>query len=638
MCGIFALLCDSECRHGADCRLRQLDLSQQLWCHRGPDGLASLAVDQRLLLAGCVLHQRGDRARLQPVERLDGGRRRVLLWNGELFYCTDPRVDLAGSDTEAVSRLLHQCLSLDELLVALGCLGGPHAFFYYASDLSLILFGRDLLGRRSLLLTEADGRHLVWSSVALDQSASGDDSWAWTEVPACGVFSLSLAPPSESTAPPVLMLHPYDLYSDDGNEATPPSLCGRPVSLSSRTGVRRFVIDTEAVRRPPDAVAAAAAAEEQQQPQPLDAPPWLAAEVDTFERLLSDSVACRVQLCSSPYPPPAPTELSKVQPLWIRQSSIAVLFSGGVDSTLVAALAARHAPPQQSIDLLNVAFEQAPPKPNPTLAKARDKNRGKKSQHSRGTDPQDSGGGFNVPDRLTGIESLAELRHLLPGRHFNFVTIDVTLKELQEARTQRISQLCSPCLTVLDDSLGCAVWFAARGEGFLTPELNRHLQLAQQVTYRSPSKVILCGMGADELLCGYSRHRYIYSQHGYPAVAAEVSMEIKRIAQRNLGRDDRMVADHGREARFPYLDERLVAYLANLPPWKKADLSRDRGQGEKLLLRCCAARLGLALAAVRPKRAMQFGSRIAKCENRRERGDQACDRLRPAGGHKEAAG
>uniref|UniRef100_F6W699 Asparagine synthetase domain-containing protein 1 n=1 Tax=Ornithorhynchus anatinus TaxID=9258 RepID=F6W699_ORNAN len=139
--------------------------------------------------------------------------------------------------------------------------------------------------------------------------------------------------------------------------------------------------------------------------------------------------------------------------------------------------------------------------------------------------------------------------------------------------------------------------------------------------------VVLTGIGADEQLAGYSRHRARFEAHGPAGLTEELAMELGRISSRNLGRDDRVIGDHGKEARFPFLDEDVVSFLNSLPVWEKADLTLPRGIGEKLLLRLAAQELGLPGAAVLPKRAMQFGTRIAKMENRGEKASDKCQRL-----------
>ncbi|XP_022105426.1 asparagine synthetase domain-containing protein 1-like isoform X2 [Acanthaster planci] len=235
------------------------------------------------------------------------------------------------------------------------------------------------------------------------------------------------------------------------------------------------------------------------------------------------------------------------RPHWQCHSRVAILFSGGIDSMVIAAFADRCIPKEESVDLINVAFQQLP------------KTSGKTS-----ADRENQEESYDVPDRLTGRAGLEELRKLNPERRWNFVEVNVTFEELRKMRGERVSDLIYPLQSVMDDSIGCAIWFAARGQGLLTTETG----IAQQ-PYESPAKVVLVGMGADEQLAGYSRHRTKFKSSGWSGLVCEVNMEVSRIASRNLGRDDRIISDHGREARFPFLDEDVVNYLNHLPIWLK---------------------------------------------------------------------
>ena len=48
-----------------------------------------------------------------------------------------------------------------------------------------------------------------------------------------------------------------------------------------------------------------------------------------------------------------------------------------------------------------------------------------------------------------------------------FHQIDVDKESLVDRRQSHVRHLIYPCNTVLDDGIGCALWFAGRGEGML---------------------------------------------------------------------------------------------------------------------------------------------------------------------------
>jgi asparagine synthetase B (glutamine-hydrolysing) len=62
-----------------------------------------------------------------------------------------------------------------------------------------------------------------------------------------------------------------------------------------------------------------------------------------------------------------------------------------------------------------------------------------------------------------------------------------------------------------------ALYFAARGVGKV-----RSCPEAQSEPYTSPARMLLNGLGADELLGGYGRHRTAFKAGGWPAVIDEV--------------------------------------------------------------------------------------------------------------------
>ncbi|KAI4467711.1 asparagine synthetase domain-containing protein 1 [Holotrichia oblita] len=133
--------------------------------------------------------------------------------------------------------------------------------------------------------------------------------------------------------------------------------------------------------------------------------------------------------------------------------------------------------------------------------------------------------------------------------------------------------------------------------------------------------VLLVGMGADELFGGYSRHRAALKRNGWLGLYNSLNEDWQNISHRNLARDDRVVSDHGRQLRTPYLDENVVDFVRDLNCWEKTCPFSDipAGVGDKILLRTLGYHMGLQTVSSFKKRALQFGSKIANSK------ENACD-------------
>ncbi|XP_070770824.1 asparagine synthetase domain-containing protein 1 [Enoplosus armatus] len=611
MCGIFCLLSLSPA---------QLEWDKTVHEHlkrRGPDWSQDLTVGGtspccQCLFSAHVLHMRG-LLTPQPVQDNTGN---VLVWNGEVFGGLPVMPE--ENDTAVVSQRLSSCNSPSEILSVLSTIRGPWGFVYYQKAGDYLWFGRDFFGRRSLLWKfEAEVNVLTLTSVASQSSGPGQS--AWQEVPAIGAYRIDLKAVSEAGSV-TFEVYPW---ARGGNDLV--SSCSETMLESVPNGCTAVMNQSGLILASPvsplNTFIPKSLNEKEIHPNchscVKDLEKLLASkekndEVKRVIDVLGEAVRRRVHSL--------PFRVNDSSPPTKDHASVAILFSGGIDSMILAVLADRHIPAHQPIDLLNVAFKLQEPKTQKESAKKPKKHKNKPTDSKTdGADSQTSSP-FDVPDRITGKAGLKELQDLNPERRWNFVEINVAQEELQKMRHERISHLVHPLDTVLDDSIGCAVWFAARGTGFITEDND-------QRPFTSSAKVILTGIGADEQLAGYSRHRVRFKMSGHEGLIQELAMELGRISSRNLGRDDRVIGDHGKEARFPYLDEDVVSYLNSLPLWEKADLSLPRGVGEKLLLRLTAKQLGLGQSAVLPKRAMQFGSRIAKMEDKREKASDKCTRL-----------
>jgi asparagine synthetase B (glutamine-hydrolysing) len=159
----------------------------------------------------------------------------------------------------------------------------------------------------------------------------------------------------------------------------------------------------------------------------------------------------------------------------------------------------------------------------------------------------------------------------------------------------------------MDLSIAYALYFAARGTGLAVTS-----QTTNSSVYTTPARVLLSGLGADELFGGYTRHATAFNRHGFSSLLDELELDVSRLGKRNLGRDDRVISHWGREARFPYLDESLVKWAVECPIWEKCGFQTTMSKQTDVLgiepgkkvLRLLAHELGMQSAAQGKKRAV----------------------------------
>lgn len=181
------------------------------------------------------------------------------------------------------------------------------------------------------------------------------------------------------------------------------------------------------------------------------------------------------------------------------------------------------------------------------------------------------------------------------------------------AHRDTVISLIHPHNTEMDLSIANALYFASRGVGVASDQKPETSTL-----YSTPARVLLSGLGADELFGGYTRHSTAFNRHGYQGLIDELELDVNRLGKRNLGRDDRVISYWGKEARFPFLDESLVKWAVESPIDDKCGFTLDKAvviddQGiepEKKVLRLLAYSLGMHSVAHEKKRAVRIISNV----------------------------
>lgn len=521
--------------------------------NRGPNS-SRIAYRDGIFYHGTVLWQQGSAYCAQPVMSTDV----IMLFNGDLYMkCLS---DNKTSDTEYLFERLNSVDSEGGLLSIFKTITGPFSIICHFK--SKLYFARDQLGRNSLII----GRHKESIFLCSVVDPAGEEIEAF-ELPPLGIYSID-------TSLQECNLFPYQNLDNHEHNINQLDMLRKiiPVNVQHQINPEWMMTSFNIPQYTFEDIGKNQLVDSNFFDNLLNNPA-IHKTCDIFLKLLSKSVEERVlktqKLCKN-------CILS--EKATCNHSHIGILFSGGVDCSMLSVLANNSIDLDKPIDLMNVSFEKV------TYDKIKTDNIN-----------------WNVPDRLTGLETVEELRRLCPDRQWNFIEINVTRAELGE-HLKKLSSLIFPLSTVLDESIGAALYFASRGRGTI-----------DGVKYESPNRVILIGSGADELFGGYSRHRNAFrrSTPDRDILLEELNLDWARLPTRNLARDDRVIGDNGVTVRAPFIEENFVSFVQKLKPLQRCFPALPEGIGDKLLLRICAYKLGLKNCSKFRKRALQFGSRIA---------------------------
>lgn len=339
-------------------------------------------------LHASVLHMRGKCPAAQPISFTSkrDAQNCALCWNGECYtynemdgtadgnmveLISSTTSDEEQSDTILVTKLVQQAIAHsgmgehEAIADVMSRIHGEYSFILYVPSTETelegcIYYGRDCLGRRSLLVNKSLQGVVAVSSVAMGGPVEENSLTTnkWEEIPPGIVYRLDMCTGEETLLP-------------------------IPIRIPNTRQEMNQSLEQSA-----DECA------------------------DILLKLLDRAVQRRVM--QAPRPKSQSTS----------DASVAVLFSGGIDSVVLAALSHRHVPTNQPIDLINVSFYNT------------DVDLGSKTEPTS-------------PDRLAAILSYHEMLLRFPERRWRFIAVDVPYREVLD-HEKHIRNLISPLDSTMD--------------------------------------------------------------------------------------------------------------------------------------------------------------------------------------------
>lgn len=137
------------------------------------------------------------------------------------------------------------------------------------------------------------------------------------------------------------------------------------------------------------------------------------------------------------------------------------------------------------------------------------------------------------------------------------------------------------------------------------------LYLATKLAKKDGINVVVSGQGADELFVGYNRYLSIYDKGGNLAIDQSLAHDIENCYHVNLQRDDAVAMANGVELRIPFLDKKLVEFSLAIPSKYKIYSSTDKLR-KHILRDVAIDLGVPEYVAFREKKAAQYGSGIDK--------------------------